>query len=163
MPRIPEETKEEIIRLYNNGDGLPPAEIGRQTGVSYSSVYSLTRLRKRTYPGTDKEFESKSRYLEYLAKQKTNPETGKKYASRNQYQECLARQRAKRPKNKALSNLIKERLDDLGKNQAWLAMKMGDTRPTVSRYIRGRSIPRDLPRLFSSLKVPYKTLDDLLD
>ena len=48
MPKkIPPETKEEIIRLYDNGRGLNPLEIVRQTGVSYSSVYGLTRARQR--------------------------------------------------------------------------------------------------------------------
>ena len=209
MPRIPKETREEIIRLYNNGDGLPPAEIGRQTGIPYSSVYGLTIARQRINPETGEKFESlkqyqeytamqnvnpdtgeffeslsqyqkyaarqrinpetgepfksRSQYLECKAKQTTNPETGEPFKSRSQYQEYLARQRAKRPKNKALSNLIKKRLNDLGKNQSWLAIKMETAIPTVSRYIRGRSIPSDLPRLFSSLEVPYKTLDDLLD
>ena len=42
MPRkIPEETKAEIGRLYN--EGLKPSEIAKQTGVSYSSAYEMTR------------------------------------------------------------------------------------------------------------------------
>jgi len=44
MPkRIPEETREEISRLYDNGRGLSPAEIARQIGVSYASVYGMRR------------------------------------------------------------------------------------------------------------------------
>ena len=50
--RIPDESRKEIIRLYDNGSGLTPAEIARQTGVSYSSVYGLTRVRQRDNPET---------------------------------------------------------------------------------------------------------------
>ena len=55
MPkRIPEETRKEIGRLYDNGRGISPAEIARQTGVSYASVYGMTKARQRmnSYIGT---------------------------------------------------------------------------------------------------------------
>ncbi len=143
MPRrIPDEKREEIIRLYDNGGGMSPAEIARQTGVSYSSVYGLTKVRQRV-----------------------NPETGEPFESKSQYQEYTARQRVNRPENQGLSDLINRRLKELRRNQAWLAEEMGVTRQAVSLYVKGRSTPTNdlLQRLYSSLDVPYETLDDLLE
>lgn len=54
-------------------------EIVRQTGVSYPSVYGLTRI---------------------------NPETGQRFESLTQYGKYTARQRANRPENQGLSKLI---------------------------------------------------------
>ncbi|MDP6642073.1 MAG: helix-turn-helix transcriptional regulator [Candidatus Nanoarchaeia archaeon] len=142
MPRrIPDETKEKIIRLYDNGSGLSPAEIAKQTDISYSSVYGLTR-----------------------AKQRVNPETGQPFESRSQYQEYTTKQRVNRPENQGLSELITRRLKELGKNQSWLAEEIGVTHQAVSLYAKGRTTPTDdlLQRLYSSLDVPYETLDDLL-
>ena len=94
MPRrIPDEKREEIIRLYDNGGGMSPAEIARQTGVSYSSVYGLTKVRQRTNPETGKPFESISQYKDYQARQRTNPETGKPFESLSQLLNYQARQR----------------------------------------------------------------------
>ncbi len=143
MPRrIPDEKREEIIRLYDNGGGMSPAEIARQTGVSYSSVYGLTKVRQRV-----------------------NPETGEPFESKSQYREYTARQRVNRPENQGLSDLINRRLKELRRNQAWLAEEMGVTRQAVSLYVKGRSTPTNdlLQRLYSSLDVPYETLDDLLE
>ena len=143
MPRrIPDEKREEIIRLYDNGGGMSPAEIARQTGVSYSSVYGLTKVRQRV-----------------------NPETGEPFESLSQYQEYTARQRVNRPENQGLSDLINRRLKELRRNQTWLAEEMGVTRQAVSLYVKGRSTPTNdlLQRLYSSLDVPYETLDDLLE
>src|SRR3989344_5126405 len=212
MPKkIPPETKEEIIRLYDNGRGLNPLEIVRQTGVSYSSVYGLTRARQRINPETGQPFESLSQYEDYRARQKINPETGQHFESKSQLLDYHARQRINpetgqpfeslsqlldyqarqrinpetgqlfeslsqlldyqarqlvdRAENKGLSVLIRTRLKELGKNQSWLAGEMGITHQAVSKYVQGTSVPtRDLlKRLYSSLDVPYETLDDLLE
>ena len=164
MPkRLPEETREEIIRLYDNGSGLTPTQIARQTRVSYSSVYGLTRARQRVDPETRQRFESLSQYLEYKARQRVNPETGQLFESRGQYERYRARQRVNKPKNQSLSDLIKRRLKELGRNQSWLARELGVIRQAVSLYIQGRSLPTEdlLENLYSSLDVPYKILDDL--
>ncbi len=166
MPRrIPDEKREEIIRLYDNGGGMSPAEIARQTGVSYSSVYGLTKVRQRVNPETGEPFESLNQYQEYTARQRVNPETGEPFESKSQYREYTARQRVNRPENQGLSDLINRRLKELRRNQTWLAEEMGVTRQAVSLYVKGRSTPTNdlLQRLYSSLDVPYETLDDLLE
>jgi len=70
-----------------------------------------------------------------------------------------------RPENQALSNLIKKRLRELKKNQSWLAKEIRTSRAAVSLYVTRRTVPSEdtLERLYSSLGVPYKTLDDLLE
>ena len=163
--RIPERAREEIIRLYDNGSGLSPAEIARQTGVSYSSVYGLTRIRQRVNPETGEPFESRNQYQEYTARQRVNPETGEPFESRSQYQEYTARQRVNRPENQGLSDLIKKRLKELGRNQSWLSREIGVSRQAVSKYVQGKYTPDNgvLEKMYSALEVSYQTLDDLLD
>ena len=189
MPkRISNETKEEIMKLYDNGSGLSPIEIARQTGVSYPSVYGLTRVRQRVNPETGQPFESQTQYRDYNtrqrvnpetgqpfesqtqyrdynARQRVNPETGQPFESRSQYQDYRERQKVNRPENQGLGGLIRRRLKNLGKNQSWLAEEIGVTRQSVSLYVKGRSVPKDdlLQKLYSSLDVQYGILDDLLE
>ena len=187
MPRkISDETKELIEGLY--AQDLPIAEIARRVNVSYPTAYGYTRLRKRINPETKQPFESisqlkdyqarqrinpetgqpfesLSQLTDYRARQRINPETGQLFESLSQYQEHTARQRINRPENQGLSNLIKERLKELGKNQSWLSRKLGVSREAVSKYAQGKYTPDNevLEKLYSALEVPYKTLDDLLE
>ena len=141
--------------------------VNPETGQSFKSRGQLMdyQARQRVNPETGLPFESLSQLMDYQARQRVNPETGLPFESLSQYQEYTARQRTNRPENQRLSKLIQKRLKELGKNQSWLAEKMGVTHQTVSLYVKGRSTPTDdlLKRLYSSLDVPYKTLDDLLE
>lgn len=139
--KIPKKTKEEISRLYDNNE-LSLAKIAWQTGVSYSLVYSLTRLRQRV-----------------------NPETGKKFRSLNQLKNYQARKRQEKPENQVLSDLMQQRLTELNRTQKWLAEQLGITRGSVSRYTSGKITPRNNLQegLFKALEVPYQTLDNLLE
>ena len=75
----------------------------------------------------------------------------------------------KRKKNKILSELIIKRLDELDKNQSWLAEKLGVTRQAVSYYTQGIIVPKEdiLNKLLSILnsgkKNKIKCLEDLLE
>ena len=163
--RIPQEVREEINRLYN--DGLRLSEIARQTGVSYPSVYGMTRARQKVNPETGEPFESYTAYRKHLARQKVNPETGEPFKSRTEYEAYHARQRINR--NKGLGNLIREILEELGQNQSWLAKQLGVSRQAVSNYIQGRLIPGEdkVERLLQVIRTNYKTsptsLDDLVE
>jgi len=163
MPgKISEEKKKEIKKSYKTGISM--SEIARQTGVSLTSVYGLTKLKQRINPETGEKFSSKTEYVNYQLKQRINPETGEKFSSRTEYEDYSARQRinpetgekfsskteyydysarqrAKRKENKELSRFIKKRLKELGKNQSWLAKELGVTRQSVSFYVYGRNIP----------------------
>src|SRR3989338_7102870 len=163
--RLSAEIKEKITLLYDNGNGLTLSEIARKTGFSYFSIYYLTKIRQRINLETGQPFISYTEYQDYLARQRTNPKTGKNFASHTEYKDYLAKQRMKRPENQELSSLIRKRLRELGKNQSWLAEKIGTRRVTISNYIKGKYAPKEylLEKLYSSLDLPYKTLDDFVE
>ena len=168
MPkRIPEEAREEISRLYDDGRGASPAEIARQVGVSYASVYGMTRARQRVNPETGEKYKSQTEYKDYQARQRVNPETGEQFKSRTEYEKNLARQRKERRGNIELSDLIKTRLKELGKTQSWLAQQMGVSRQRVSHYANGVSIPQGekLDKLLVALEIrdKPKSLDNLVE
>ena len=94
MPkRIREKVRKEIEKLYDNGYGMPRPEISRQTGVSISSIYGITSLRKRINPETGKPFKSRGEQFEYLAGQRINPKTREPFESLKKLQEYLIKQR----------------------------------------------------------------------
>ena len=163
--RLSAEIKEKITLLYDNGNGLDISKIAQQIGVSYQAIYSLTRIKQRTNPETGKLFESLTEYDDYHIRQRTNPKTRKLFASRTEYNDYHERQRTSRPENQELSDLIKKRLKELGRNQSWLAEEIEVTKQRVSQYVQGKSFPKEdvLQKLYSSLEVPYKTLEDFLD
>ncbi len=166
--RLSEETREEIRRLYNKGSGLTPTEIVKQTRVSYSFVYGLTRAKERGFASrTEYEkhlvkerrgFASLAEYREHLAKERG-------FASRTKYEQYLAKKRQQRPENQGLGKLIVTRLKELGRNQSWLAREIKVTRQAVSLYAQGRSVPTEdlLESLYFFLDIPYKTVDHLLE
>src|SRR3989344_2988269 len=96
--KIPEEKKEQVRKLY--GDGLAIRDISRQTGISYASVYCLTRAKERG-------FNSYCEYQEHLAKKRG-------FNSRCEYEEELAEKRSWRKKNKRFSRALKMFLSENG-------------------------------------------------
>jgi len=68
------------------------------------------------------------------------------------------RQRHTRPRNQHLSRFIRRRLQRLGKNQQWLARKIGVSKQAVHQYIRGTAYPRKpiLTRLLENLSVAQR-------
>ena len=138
-----------------------------ETGKLFESLteYNDYHSRQRTNPETGKLFESLTEYDDYHIRQRTNPKTRKLFASRTEYNDYHERQRTSRPENQELSDLIKKRLKELGRNQSWLAEEIEVTKQRVSQYVQGKSFPKEdvLQKLYSSLEVPYKTLEDFLD
>ena len=134
------------------------AHLARQRGFASKSEYQAHLARQRG-------FASRSEYQAHLAKQRRNPETQQPFKSLTELQDYLARQRQERPENQGLSDLIRRRLKELGKNQSWLARQIGVTENSVSEYARGRFVPKRevLGRLYSALDVPYQTLEELLE
>ena len=104
MPKtIPEEKKKEVQRLYEKGISMK--DIAGRTGISYSSVYGLTRLRQRTNPETNKPYESLEELRDYNTRQRTNPETNRRYRSQKEYLEFRARQRINPETNRRYRSL----------------------------------------------------------
>src|SRR3989344_3243220 len=129
-PRITEETKVEIRRLYNTGAGLSITEIANLTGVSDSTAYNLTRLEQRINPETGQPFSSYGEYQNHLAKQKGFSSQGeylddlvkrKGFSSSGEYLDDLARRKGFSSHGEYQTNLAKQKgfsssgeyLDDL--------------------------------------------------
>ena len=157
--RINPETGERFASMSEHQEYL-----AKQKGFASKSKRAEDSVKQRTNPETGETFRTYNEYQRHLVKQRINPETGEQFASHNEYKEYLARQRQQQPINQKLSNLIKQRLIELGKTQRWLAQELGTTESSVSEYITGKSIPRQNMQksLFETLRLPYQTLDDLL-
>ena len=114
-------------------ENLSVAEITRRVSVSYTTVYGCTKVKKRGF------------------------------VSYSEYAKHLAKERQQHPLNQKLSNLIGQKLSELGKTQQWLAKQLKITQGSVSRYVSGMTTPRRSiqERLFEALELPYQTLDDL--
>ncbi len=57
------------------------------------------------------------------------------------------------------------KLEELGRNQSWLAEQLGVSGQTVSQYIQGKSIPSEKIRnkLSSVLKIGKRKLEDIIE
>ena len=142
--RISKKIKKLILKLSKKGISKP--KIAKQTRVSYTTVYGLTSIIK-------KGFKSYHEYNKYLAE--------KKGLTLSEYQEGLAKARQKKPINRELSDLIKERLKELGKTRIQLAEEIEISRVSVDNYAKGRSIPneKNLEKLFNALDLSFETSD----
>ena len=115
-PRITEETRAEIRRLYNTGAGLSMTEIANLTGVSYSTAYKLTRLEQRINPETGQQFSSYGEYQTHLARQRASHgehqddlARRKGFSSRGEYQTHLAKQKGFASHGEYLDDLAKQK------------------------------------------------------
>src|SRR3989338_3236752 len=171
LTRIKQRTNPETGKLFESQNEYNDYHIRQRTNTETGKLFeSLTEYndyhsRQRTNPETGKLFESLTEYDDYHIRQRTNPKTRKLFASRTEYNDYHERQRTSRPENQELSDLIKKRLKELGRNQSWLAEEIEVTKQRVSQYVQGKSFPKEdvLQKLYSSLEVPYKTLEDFLD
>ena len=158
------ETAEIIGRFYNKG--LSYKRIAYRTGLNHLTVRQTINVmsagfvslsRYQIYLALQKGYSSMNEYQNYLAEQRG-------FSSINEYHKSLCAERQERTENRALSNLIKTRLEEIRKNQYWLSKQMGVSRQIISFYSSGKIIPSQivLARLFKTLEVPYKRLEDIL-
>ena len=134
-PRITEETRAEIRRLYNTGAGLSMTEIANLTGVSYSTAYKLTRLEQRINPETGQQFSSYGEYQNHLAKQKGFSSQGeylddlvkrKGFSSSGEYLDDLARRKGFSSHGEYQTHLAKQKgFSSRGEYQTHLAKQKG--------------------------------------
>ncbi len=147
--------------------------LARRQKFSSYSAYLQYLARQKINPATGQSFASRTEYLRHLYRQRG-------FASDQEYMEQIARnkgfpslavyynskirQRQQRWLNRELSDLITTKLKELGRTQHWLAEQLGVDDATVSHYVRRKNLPRQevQKRLFSVLKVPYQTIDDLM-
>ncbi len=148
--RIPEEKKKEVQRLYEKGISMK--DIAGRTGISYYSVYGLTRLRQRTNPETKKPYRSRGEYDDYQARQRTNPETDKSYRSKSEYDDYLARQRTN-PETDMLFESLREYLDFRARQR---------TNPETNRPFKSSRELRDYNARQRSQKERNRELSDFV-
>jgi hypothetical protein len=139
MQKIIDEKKEKAWEMYQNREIV--SQIAKRLNLSYSSAWAFTEGRKRGY----KSYED---YQAHLVQQKG-------YKSFSEYLKHCAEERRKRIENQELSMLIKTGLRNVGKNQTWLAGKIGRNKRTVSSYTLGKEIPsrEDLRKILSALEI----------
>ncbi len=151
MPgKISEKIREKIFRLYKQGKSKK--DIADQTGVSYSYVYGLTRLKERG-------FESFYDYTDYTIRKRG-------FESQREYACSMAKKRARKKENRNLSNLIIDGLKKLGKSQYWLSQQLGISHQIISIYASGKSVPgkEKLDRLIEILpKYSFNKLENLTE
>jgi len=142
-------------------------ELARRKGFKSNSEREDERARKRGFESRSqlreqlvrqRGFASMTEYRTFMATQKLG------YKTLGEYEKHNEQQRQQKPINQELSSLIKSSLGELGKSQVWLAKKLGVTEGAVSRYISAKVTPRPelQPKLFKTLNLQYKTLDDIL-
>lgn len=70
----------------------------------------------------------------------------------------------RKKKNQKFANFIKQRLEEVGKNQSWLSRRIGVTKSSVSDYIHAKNFPnkKALGKLCFHLNISPKTLEGLL-
>src|SRR3989344_7521072 len=178
---LTEENKQYIQKLYKTGK--PIRFIANELFISYPTAWFYTR-------GLEKGFKSLSEYQEHLAKRqgfKSLSEYQEHLAKRqgfkslSEYQEHLAKERGfksyskyqeytgnkrrKREPNKKLSSIIKNELENLGKNQKWLSEQLGTSKQTITNYVQGINFPdaSKLRKLANILQIQYSTLESLLE
>ncbi|MDP2362579.1 MAG: hypothetical protein Q8M94_02295 [Ignavibacteria bacterium] len=185
--KVPVEKILLIEKLFKKG--LSVEEIRLQANVSYSAAYYFTRVKQRGFARLidyrndqaqkkgfkshyeyikslkrkgktyihqkQKKFESSTDYMRDLARRKG-------FSTLTEYKNFLIRQRKKHPINRALGEMIKKRLKEIGKKEKWLADQLGVSKNTVCSYTSGTTKPayRFQKKLFELLELPYQTTDD---
>ena len=189
MPKkISEDTKRTIQDLYSTGASV--RSVSLQTGVPYATVYGYTRARERGFTSLqdykahlarEKGFKTLCEYNDLLAQRRgflllgagfgtfseyleeNAQEEG--FSSHNEKRKALTLERQGKNPNKELSDLLSDRLEEVGQNQSWLAKQVGVCREMASRYVHGESIPkpRVLRKISRILEIPYSTFETILN
>ncbi|HLD89345.1 MAG TPA: helix-turn-helix transcriptional regulator [Candidatus Nanoarchaeia archaeon] len=140
-----------ICTLYNKGTRV--SEIAKLAGVSYSTTYTYTKLKEMGFDS----------YHDYKRFNKGFYTSLEDYI--NEKEKLYDEKAEVAKKRKEFRELIRARLNELGRNQSWLSKQLGVSRKAVSQYVSGELVPRqDLrKKLASSLECKdlEKTIDAL--
>ena len=145
--KIPAEEIENIEKLY--AGKMSVKRISKITGYSRGTIFGLTKGKEL--------YGSHKGYLEHLAKRNG-------YESLWDYRKKRYDMAKDKPENKALSALISTRLEELGRNNGWLAEQINVTCSAVDHYCKCRTFPKKnrLRKIFKALDVRYRNVKDLL-
>lgn len=102
-------------------------------------------------------FDTFQEYLRDLVQR----EGGSSYAERRQK---FTEERQNRIRNREISDLISDRLEELDENQSWLAQQVGVCKAMASRYVHGKSIPKPLvlKKISKVLGISYDVFKEIL-
>jgi ribosome-binding protein aMBF1 (putative translation factor) len=121
--------------------------------------YQEYLAQKKINPETELPFSSRKEYRKYKDSQNKkpsyyptqsanvlqtiNPETGENFHSISEYNRYRARCRENNPRNKKISQAIREGLEKSGGNVIWLAYQLGVSERTVYNYYHGSMLPSE--------------------
>lgn len=147
---LSEEVARHIVELH--GKKVPVEEIASSMGLKSSTVKKTLGLVPRGYRSIE-------HHLASLAEQQGYPT---RYDYRKHHEEKKASESFKAH---FLGVHIYERLESLEKKPVWLAKKTGLSKVSISKYIRGRTLPNEenLQVLLRALDSEYagRSIDDL--
>jgi hypothetical protein len=138
----------------------------KDRGYRSEGEYLAVRITKRGHSSVyqyNKQY-AKSRGYENLTEYITTLVKAKGYRSLSDYYKKKERKRQRDPRNRIFSYILKQRLDEIGMTNSWLAEQLGITEGAVSRYLHAKTTPRfsRQEEIFRLLDLPYKTIDDVL-
>lgn len=115
--------------------------IAEETGLNFDFVYDNIGIQRRINPDTGTYFSNGAEYDNYLCKRRFNEDKGVFFKSRSDYEKHMAEKRSHNPAYKAFSNFLKEQLEIIGENAAWLSKETGFNKQMVSLYLNGKALP----------------------
>jgi len=151
---MPKRMSEEKLDLIKNlvAENLTAAEISRRANISRATAYSHKH-----------HFDSRTEYDHYLDIARINPETGRFFGSSSEYRKYLYKKAQQNLMNQRFSALIKERLEEMGKDALWFFRKFRVNESTGYGYLSGRITPRKrLPRLMRILELSKNDVEEIL-
>ena len=124
--KISRKKREKIWELHNQG--ISQGKIAKELKISLTAAWGYSKAR-------EKGFDSFYDYGKYRVLKRG-------YGSKREYERNLEKERQKKKMNRELSTLINKRLNELGKNNFWLAGQIGVSRQMVDMYMKGKSYPK---------------------
>lgn len=179
--KIPAEVVEHMQELYAAKWTI--ADIAEEVGVSWSTAYGYTKARQEGYVSLQQKhqmqlslrgFASRTAYTKWLAEEngcssiyelRSRSLEDHGYGSLSAYQRDKAEQRSHRKSYRKVSEIIVQRLDEMGKTQRWLAQELGVNKSTMIQYAHGKLIPRGERRkkLCEVLQVDESILEKIIN
>ena len=146
---VSEKTRELMLNLFYE-EGYTIHDIAEILHIAPITVYGNIRAEEL---GLQSYYE----FGKYLAKKRG-------FISPHAYNKHIQRKRQRRLEYQEMSRMIRSGLMGIEQNQSWLAERIGRTKQAVSLYVQAKCVPDDetFKKICSALKLPYETLDDLL-
>jgi sugar-specific transcriptional regulator TrmB len=132
--RLHHQTVAKIQRLYAEDSNV--LQISNELDIPYRKVYEVTRLKDRGYGSMAAYQRERKTYVVYDIP----------------------------IENQVFSEYLQSVLQTKGKNQNWLAKRLGVSRAAASLYIKGKTLPRrHEEEIMALLPTRHTTLDGLID